>query len=256
MTGDVWDDPRTAAAYRRFCARHDRYRRVAAALADALDLPTRRRVLEVGAGTGVTSRALLRDLPTGAVVDAVEPAGAMRAASTLRDRRLRWHAEIPDGRYDAVVCSAALWLLGPLPDALDRLLASLAPDGVLGFTVPSAYLGLPDGDPGDRPGALDGLLAAFLEGRTRAPEPAPAPPDHAALAAALRAAGRSPTVTEVRVRWTLATQEDWLRLPPVGLALRPDLAPETLDATVDAAVAAVGRRRGHRTERWTVWTAT
>lgn len=253
---DAWDRPETAAAYTAFCRRHDRYRTVSRALVDAVRWDGVRTVLDVGAGTGVTSRAVLRRLGPEGTVTAVEPAAAMREASTVRDRRLRWVDDLPDDRFDVVVCSAALWLLGPGTEPIDTLAARLAPGGQLAFAVPAGFVGLPDGGPSDRPAALDALNVAFVTPRTRAPEAAAPPPSADALDAAVSRHGLTASRSATAVRWTSAMQRDWLRLPPVGLAMRPDLTVDALPAAVDVAVAATGVRRGHRTERWALWVAT
>jgi len=252
---DPWAWPETAKAYVTFCRRHDRYERPARALARSLHLPACARVLDVAAGTGVTTRQLLSVLPADGTLVAAEPSSAMRAASGVSDPRLEWVDAVPDGLFDAVVCSAAVWLLGEVRAAVTDLATRIGDGGVLAFSIPAGFVGLPDGEPGDRADALNALVSAFIQARPRSPEPTVPLPDHAAIDGHLRELGLTPRHTEVTARWTFTTQRDWLRIPPVGLAMRPDLELAELEAAVTAAIEETALRRGHRTERWAIWTA-
>ena len=159
-----WDDPATARYYEAFDRRHDRYRRANEELVREAALAPGQRVLDVGAGLGGTARAALAACP-GLEVVCVEPAAAMRERGRELVPQARWTETLPDERFDRVLCGASIWLLGPLPEAIPRLAASVARGGALGFTIPALYLGEPD-EPGggDDPLLLE-LPALIANGR-------------------------------------------------------------------------------------------
>jgi len=257
LDDDWWHLEQTAAAYVAFTRRHRRYQLVSSALVDTLDLRTAREVVDVGAGTGLTVSSLLEHLGTGTRVVAVEPSAAMRCAADVDDKRVRWATSWPDHLVDVVTCSAAWWLLPSPIAALTTWASQLRPGGQLAFSVPSLFVGLPDGDDDDDDGGLHELVSCFLATRSLAPAATRPPPAANDVETHLRQLGLQSTRHDVAVAWSFDMQADWLRLPPVGLAMRPDLSLDDLDDAVHAAVKQVpeARRRGRRTERWTMWTA-
>jgi ubiquinone/menaquinone biosynthesis C-methylase UbiE len=70
------------------------------------------RVLEVAAGTGIVTRALLRSLPSGASIVATDLNQPMldHAATQVSSSRVNWQnadaqaLPFPDGSFEAVVC--------------------------------------------------------------------------------------------------------------------------------------------------------
>ncbi|MCO4773623.1 MAG: hypothetical protein KDA24_26560 [Deltaproteobacteria bacterium] len=255
-SGDDWDHPETMRAWLAFDAASDRYRSVNqalashAALAD-LDAP---RILDVGAGTGGTTGALLPLLPPSAEVVCVEPAAAMREASPVRDPRVRWVADLPDDRYDRVVCGASVWLLGPLAEVIPRLRARLAPDGALLFAIPAGYLGEPDPPGGGADPWLRAPVQRLIAGRTAAPEATAPFPDRAGLEQLLVAANLRGEPWQVTTHWTLASYAAWLALPPISAVMNPELSREERRARLDAAVLD-GDSESWRDETWLGWTA-
>jgi len=97
-------------------------------------VPTQPTVLEIGAGTGLVTEALLsRDA---ASVMAIEPDAALASftARRLRDSRLTMvQAAFPDvviqGSFDLIVCAAAFHWMEPVP-ALTRVRQLLMPGGL------------------------------------------------------------------------------------------------------------------------------
>ena len=92
------------------------------------------RAADIGAGTGKMSELLAR---AGAVVDAVEPSGAMRAqASSIPG--VTWHAGVaeettlPHGAFDIVVFAQSWHWVDPERAGVEAA-RILAPDGVLGI---------------------------------------------------------------------------------------------------------------------------
>ena len=246
----LWEHPLTPPAYQRFERQWGRYAAMNRALAASLALEAGHTVLDVGAGTGETARALLGEAPV--AITAVEPSDAMWQSAGLDLARARQLADVGEARFDRVVAGACAWLLGPLPQALEPLVARVAPGGALSFAIPAAYVGAPD-PPGEGPDPwLTALAAALVAGRTRTPEEIAPLPDAETLTAWLGTCGRVDR-WEVTWRWHSEALRDWFAVPPIGCAMRPDLPPEDLAAAVDRAWQAADRD-SWRDERWLGWT--
>ena len=113
-------------------------------------------MLDLAAGTGGSTAALLPALGPQGRVDCVEPARAMAQAGRQRlgaDARVRWLASLAaaDGLYERIVCGAALWQCADLPALLRRLSRRLAPGGA------------------------DATYRSISLPQSKAPEPTPAP---------------------------------------------------------------------------------
>lgn len=252
---DPWDRPETAAAWRAFVGAHDRYARVNEAIAAHADLSgSDLSVLDVGAGQGGTTEALLPHLGPGARVTCVEPSAAMREATPVKDPRVRWLDALPDDRHQRVVCGSSIWLLGPLEDALPTLRSRLAPGGALVFAIPAAYLGVAD-PPGDGTDPLlQGPALALVADRTSAP-PARAPlPSPAELEERLAALGLRAERWDLTTRWTLTSYAAWLGLPPIAEVMHPGLPAAERSQRLRRAVTE-GDPDSGRDERWLGWTA-
>ncbi len=253
MSSAAWDHPSVLDAWKRFEARHDRYHLANASLASEAELEPSMSVLDVGAGTGGTTAALLPHLGPRAQVLCLEPAGAMREAG-LQDPRVVWTDTWPERSFDRVVCGAAVWLLGPLEQGLARLASHVAPGGALVFDIPAAYLGQPD-PPGPQNDAwLTELPSRLVQGRAHAPTTRATLPGPQEVEDLLRAAGLAPRRWQVQTTWSNRALADWYRLPPVGLAMRPDLDAESLHEAVAQALSGLDPA-DHRPEPWLGWTA-
>lgn len=259
-----WDDPATATRYRQFEQCHGRYLRANAALARHAALRPRLKLLDLAAGTGGTTLALLPALGAHAEVHCVEPAAAMASAGRARlgdDRRVRWLRTLDeaDGDYDRIVCGAALWQWPDTAALLQTLAARLRPGGALVFNVPAAYLGQPDGPGGGNDPLLTALHAALCR---RYPVQAPGPPVTPSTAArtaadievALRAAGLQARAWQHRQRLTQAAWCAWMKLPVLTESLWPGVTAEARDRRIDE-VAATLDPKSWRPERWLGWTA-
>ncbi|HEY5861716.1 MAG TPA: class I SAM-dependent methyltransferase [Casimicrobiaceae bacterium] len=267
-----WDDARTARAYERFCHRHGRYREANEALASHAAASAGQRILDVGAGTGRTTEALLPHIGKAGSVLCAEPAGAMREAGMrrLRDSRIRWTDRLPDARsaaaaggFDRVVCGAAIWQLLPLDRALAQWAALLAPGGALVFNIPALYLLEPDRPGGGRDPLLQGLPAALARCsasscdnvQTAGGGHAYALPCSAAeVERMLAAIGLRAERWSFELRLTQAALRDWLKIPPVSEGFFAGRSPEERERRLDAAYAEVDHRSWRR-ERWLGWTA-
>lgn len=215
------------------------------------------RVLDLAAGTGRTTEAILPALSPKASVLCVEPAAAMRdvARARLRDPRVEYAAQIPvGGEYACVVCGAALWQLQGLPEVFARLADSLVPGGRLVFTVPSAYLGNPD-----RPGAgadphLLELFAILGKGRVPKAEPMPPPPQHEDLLRMLEGVGLRVDFEHLEYRLTQREYVAWCHIPVITDALLWDLDLLARDRLLVLAKTQLDLD-SFRWEGWSVYTA-
>jgi SAM-dependent methyltransferase len=112
-------------------------------------LPSRLRVLDVGAGVGGPALALTDLLPADALLDyhAVEPSAAADLLGTLLAETGRnFHPSVhrepaeahePDGPYDLILCSNVLSELADPVDVLGTCLDALAADGTLAAIAPA-----------------------------------------------------------------------------------------------------------------------
>jgi trans-aconitate methyltransferase len=96
-----------------------------------------RRVLDVGAGTGILTEMLAREWPE-ALIEAVELSPAMVSVARMKSRcrRVRWTAgdirtAAVQGPFDLIASSSALHWVQPLDGVLTRLAALAAPAGRL-----------------------------------------------------------------------------------------------------------------------------
>lgn len=253
MSLSLWDHPVTAECYRRFTERHDRYRVASEALVQAAGVAPGQRVLDVAAGIGCTAMALLERLGPEDTVTAVEAAEAMRRVGMERTKGLPvfWCARPPeDGQFDRVICSAALWAMGPVETVLAGLAGHLAPGGVLAVSLPAAYLGEPDAPGGGADPWLTGVAEALSRlNLGKPPAEAPPPLSEASVAAVFEDQGLAMSRTNVVYRLTQAAYCDWLAMPPVNETLLGRLPPEDRPVVVQEAA----RSLDPASWRWEAW---
>src|SRR4051794_3647788 len=102
-----------------------------------------RHVLEVGAGTGVVTRAMAAALPPQTAMTATDlnPAMLERAAAIGVAREVEWRqADVsqlpfPDATFDAVVCQFAVMFFPDKPGAFSEVRRVLRPGGLFLFNV-------------------------------------------------------------------------------------------------------------------------
>jgi SAM-dependent methyltransferase len=256
-----WNDPATARSYERFYRSHDRYRRANQALIRHAALAPGLRVLDVGAGAGGTTELALRRLGKEGRVVCVEPSTAMAAlgSARVRDTRVRWTERLPDPPqvFDRILCGAALWLLGPLEEALNVLRQRLAPGGALCFNIPALYLGERDSPGGGTDPLLLSMWARLVEMRGSRPRGAAAAhrlPDADGVGACLVALGLEPVPWRTRIRFTQAAQRDWLEIPPVSKGVLAGVSADERTRMLDTAWKSVDPQ-AWRWEAWRGWTA-
>jgi SAM-dependent methyltransferase len=130
-----------AAAYDRLCRRWDIFTRLSSRLVDSLPADLRGRVLDIGAGTGLTSELLLARRPEAEAV-LVEPSQEMLALARehLRGRGARFLAmgldgdRVRDVRAVAAVASASMHFL-ELDAAFEVLSRVVARGGHVAFNL-------------------------------------------------------------------------------------------------------------------------
>ncbi|MFZ6178546.1 class I SAM-dependent methyltransferase [Nannocystis pusilla] len=204
-------DAVTAELYDAFTRRHARFAATSETLVALCGPLAGASVVDLGCGTGVTTRALLRAGASAVVAIDVSPAMVACAARNVDDPRARFvcaSAERFDaalaGPVDVVVCNAAIWAMEPaaVASAVGR---ALGPGGRFAFNV--AHTDAPTSDLHRRMRALAG--AAGLQPA----EPRPLP-RRAELLAALTVAGLAVVrAVESEVFESVESQRDFLRLP-------------------------------------------
>ena len=266
-----WDDPLTARLYRNFENKHGRYRRANQALVRNAAPKPGLRVLDLAAGTGGTTAALLPSLGDAARVDCIEPAGAMADAGRERlglDARVRWLRSLNDIEagtwYDRIVCGAALWQWPDLRRLIKRLAQLLAPGGALVFDIPAAYLGQPDAPGGGSDPHLTALLAAAVHRHPSTTRAAPRATVQVQMQGAARTAddiqgwlqqaGLWPQAWQHCQRLTQAAWRDWLCIPVLTAQLWPGVSGEERARRINEAAQGLDRN-SWRPERWLGWTA-
>jgi trans-aconitate methyltransferase len=146
--GPDWSDPENAACYANFADDSNWYDRLAADLVDRAKVNPGAVVIDLCAGVGAVTTALLARCDP-AVVHAVDASAAMLAQGRRRigDPRVRWHqvsaqrcTQLGIGIADRVVCSASLWDL-PVAEVSAAVGAVLRPGGRMVFNLPPSVAG-------------------------------------------------------------------------------------------------------------------
>ncbi len=256
-----WDDPAVARHYLAFERHHARYRLANRALVRHAFLVPGLRVLDLAAGTGGTTAAMLAMLGSQGRVDAVEPADAMRNVGQRRlgaDKRVSWLVTLAEARgpYERIVCGAAIWQMDDLPALLGQLAALLRPGGALVFNIPAAYLGRLDRPGGGQDPWLTELSRRLAADAMRAAPPRPmAPlPGPRALTRELRTLGLQVQRWQHDQRVTQAALRDWLKIPILTEGIWPGIDADERERRIDAAYAEIDGG-SWRHERWFGWTA-
>ncbi|MCY1070223.1 class I SAM-dependent methyltransferase [Nannocystis sp. RBIL2] len=204
-------DAVTAELYDAFTQRHARFAATSETLVALCGPLGGTTVVDLGCGTGVTTRALLRAGAAAVVAIDVSPAMVACAARNVDDPRARFvcaSAERFDtalaAPVDVVVCNAAIWAMDPaaVASAVGR---ALGPGGRFAFNV--AHTDAPTSDLHRRMRALAGATGL------QPAEPRPLP-RRAELLAALTTAGLAVVrAVESEVWESVESQRDFLRLP-------------------------------------------
>lgn len=266
-----WKDPHTAEQYAAFASSHEMYRRTSTDLVSRLDLTPDSRVLDLCAGTGVTTAALLERLGQNASVVAVDASPAMLAQGRRRvtDPRVRWVeskaeelAERVEGHVDAVVCNSAIWQTD-IAATFAAVRKILRPGGTFICNIPRGFLVMPftvEESDGTTPSLVE-LMAAFaaielnysapLRARRGGQPMTPESVNRALVDAGLSAADTEP----VTFTQTPAEELAWLRIPIFTERLFPGLGYPTRMRLLDAAQSHAPRTES-QLSTWVVFSAT
>jgi SAM-dependent methyltransferase len=249
-----WDHPDTARYYDAFCAKHSRYHAANESLVWHARPDEGQRVLDLAAGTGLTTEAILPWLSSEGHVVAYEPAHAMRHYGRKRvsDPRVCWISELPEGPFDRIICGAAIWQMLPLERTLRLLADRLSDTGRLCFNIPSLYLGKPD-EPG---GGNDPNLFAIpsllgMHSNANAAEPLPCAD---AIGHFLSRSGLTVRTWRFRQRITQEAYRDWLKIPVLTNHWFEGFDADERAQRIDRAFDCVDNT-SWRWEEWSGWTA-
>jgi hypothetical protein len=180
----------------------------------------------------------------------------MRVAGRQRLPQARWLQRWPQsaGRFDRVLCGAAIWQMTPLQRTFARVARQLRPGGAFVFNMPSLYLGEADQPGGGTDPHLLRLPGCLAQGRVSKAAATAPQPNAAQIESLLQAAGFSPARWSARSRFSQDALRDWLKIPVLTDALLGDMTPDQRASQVDAAYAQCDPD-SWRWEAWSGWTA-
>jgi trans-aconitate methyltransferase len=144
--GDRWRGWENAERYNAFVRDHDVYAWLNAQLITTAQLEGRARVLDLGCGTGATTRAALGAVAVHGEVIGIDGSPEMvevARASTIDPRATFLVsaaydvARVVEGTFDAAVSNAAFWQFSDQPQVWRALGQLLAPGAPLAFNVPA-----------------------------------------------------------------------------------------------------------------------
>jgi len=262
-----WNHPETVEFYEAFCQRHDRYAIANGHLIAQAELIDDQRILDVAAGTGRTSAAVLASGICPGSILCFEPAAAMLAVGRQRlsAANVEWTEQFPSsGEFDRILCGAAIWQLSPLDQTIARLSKLLAPGGSLCFNIPALYLGEPD-SPGDgKDPLLFDLLNILSRDRERDSSVGPPVDEPTSQAAAslsievvesmLRTCGLHSEWRRFQLRFDQTCLREWLKIPILTNRLLSGRNSAERARLIDEACQQVDPT-SYRWERWVSWRA-
>lgn len=239
--GPRWRGWENAEQYDDFVREHDVYRWLNAELVSVAELADSVRVLDLGCGTGATTRTALGAIPVEGEVIGVDGSPEMVAVARANtvDPRASFEVasaeaveQVVGGSFDGVLSNAAFWQF-PRPDLVWQALGRLVrPGATLTFNVPG------ERREGAGPShAFQIALARAIEkraGHLFQPTATRFRPDTAAVLAT--EAGFEEELREVRA-WEGRQAEliELMRIPAMRDPIASGLAPEAVLAAVDEA---------------------
>lgn len=147
-TSRAWLEEETARRYQIFTEKTTMYQELTREMVRLAQLRPGQRVLDVGCGTGVTTRSVLPKIGSSGHVVALDVSGPMLAVArqqisaeniTFVQADAAEAANHLDRAVDRIVCNSVFWQFRHKVDVLTALHRVLAPDGLLVFNAPEPY---------------------------------------------------------------------------------------------------------------------
>ncbi|MEK7091948.1 MAG: class I SAM-dependent methyltransferase [Patescibacteria group bacterium] len=169
-----WDTKENAEAYDNYARNFPMYQETSADLVEIVDLKSGMTVIDLAAGTGATSQAILAKIGDQGRVIAVDQAKEMlkKAQEKFASKNVQFvvaEAENLDQvitePVDVVVCNSAFWQM-KAPETLRAVANVLKPDGIFAFNLPDQFFDNPSSDNLDSLGTLGQKADLKLESRT------------------------------------------------------------------------------------------
>jgi len=167
---EIWDTKDNAEAYEQYVRNFAMYQGTSKDLIETADIQPGMTVVDLAAGTGATTQAILDKTGGDVSVIAIDQAEEMlnKAKEKFRNKHVRFivsqaenlHESIK-GKVDAVVSNSAFWQMDPRAtfQSVSRI---LRPAGILAFNLPDQFFNHPDFDNKYKKSArygLDDLIA-------------------------------------------------------------------------------------------------
>jgi ubiquinone/menaquinone biosynthesis C-methylase UbiE len=148
FTAKAWLEEETARRYKVFTEKTSMYQELSRFMVDLADIRPGMRVLDLGCGTGISTRTVLEPLSDSGHVyglDLSEPMLAV-ARQEIDNNRVTFlqadavaFAEMIPEPVDRVICSSVFWQLRHKPPVMAEIRRVLAPDGLFVFNAPEPY---------------------------------------------------------------------------------------------------------------------
>jgi trans-aconitate methyltransferase len=141
-----WSGWQNAEIYHDFVAGHGIYRRLNEELIERAELESVRRVLDIGCGTGATTRAALARMSRDSGILGIDASVEMVAVAVTRtlDPRAEFRVlaaaaidTLPARSFDCALSNAAVWQFPSLAPVVEGLSLVLRPGGRFVFNVPA-----------------------------------------------------------------------------------------------------------------------
>ncbi|MCL4297227.1 MAG: methyltransferase domain-containing protein [Anaerolineae bacterium] len=148
MTNSTWLEAETARRYHMFAQQTTMYQELSRLMVQLAEIEPGMRVLDLGCGTGITTRAVLEVVGEGGHVYAVDISGPMLAvareqAASARVTFIQADAVaitgLADNSVERVVCNSVFWQFRHKPQVMAELRRVLAPQGRFVFNAPEPY---------------------------------------------------------------------------------------------------------------------
>jgi ubiquinone/menaquinone biosynthesis C-methylase UbiE len=148
FTSNAWLEEETARRYQVFTEKTSMYQELSRFMVDLADIRPGMQVLDLGCGTGISTRTVLAALPDSGHVYGLDLSEAMLAVArqeidsnrvTFLHGEAAAFAEMIPEPVDRVICNSVFWQLRDKPPVMAEIQRVLAPDGLFVFNAPEPY---------------------------------------------------------------------------------------------------------------------